>query len=662
MLFLISAILLTSFASAEIILTQQPEPFYNMGEIVNIPVKIISPVDINNFFTLDLICNGKETQIYKEYISIDAGQEKQMSPLIPLVKSLTERSTGSCKIKAIMGEEYVLTNDFEISDIISIAITSESKAFNPQEENTLQGQATKENEGGVNGIIEVTLISPDATQTNTITDVVKNGFFDVNLTQPQETKAGEYTANIKVYEVDFENEITNVGLVGYSFTINQVPTSLEIVFEEAEMQPGNTLKVKTILHDQTGESVPSTSYITIKDSKNLIIEQVETPTEEFLEYNIIYKEKASEWSIVAVSNKITTESTFKILEKMSVDVQLINKSLVITNNGNAPYNNTVSVKIGSETKLIDVQLKIDEEKKYMLSAPDGEYGIEVLTSEGSSITGMAILTGKTISVKELTMAGRIAKHPGVWFFIIGIMGFMAFMVMKKGYNKTFFGYISKLRKKKQEPLAKNSLVHSSNKAELSLSIKGEKQTATLVCLKIKNLEEIQSKKSMSEEILQKVVEIAESNKASTYENHDNIFFVLAPLKTKTFSNEKTAIKIAKQIEGLLTEYNRMAKQKINFGISLNEGDIVVKQEENIMKFMSMGTLITSTKKISSISNGEILLAQKIKDKLGSNAKTEKHTKEGIDIYTVKEIREESPENARFISNFLKKLESDNKKR
>ncbi|GAI79882.1 unnamed protein product, partial [marine sediment metagenome] len=116
---------------------------------------------------------------------------------------------------------------------------------------------------------------------------------------------------------------------------------------------------------------------------------------------------------------------------------------------------------------------------------------------------------------------------------------------------------------------------------------------SVACLKIKNLKEVQSKKSKAEETLQKIVNIAEENKAVTYENQDNLFFILAPIKTRTFKNEKTAVEIAQKIKEILTEHNNLFKQKIEFGISLNYGTIIAKQEKNSLKFMSMGTLITT---------------------------------------------------------------------
>ena len=81
-------------------------------------------------------------------------------------------------------------------------------------------------------------------------------------------KAGEHIVTIKVYEKEegVENT-TNNGYVEYAINIKQIPTNLEIAFENKELEPGTTLNVKAILHDQTGENIPSTAIITIKITK-----------------------------------------------------------------------------------------------------------------------------------------------------------------------------------------------------------------------------------------------------------------------------------------------------------------------------------------------------------------------------------------------------------
>lgn len=652
-------ILLSSLASAEIIINQQPKDLYNLGDIVTLPTKITTSKDTSNFFDMYLICNGIQTEIHKEYIVLSAGQEKQITPSIPLIKNFIGRTTGTCKIKSILEGDYILTNEFKISDLINIEIKTEKTEFDPQENIVLEGEAIKENQEAVKGFIELKLTNKNSSIFEML-NTVNNGYFYINFSLPKNTEAGDYLMMVNIYEKDSEGETTNQGSTDYNILIKQVPTNLEIAFETQEVEPGTNLKVKAILHDQTGEKIASNAIITIKNKESIILEQTEKPTDEFLEFPILYKEAPKEWTVVAVSNKLTNEATFKIKEKQEVKIELINKTIIIANTGNVLYNQTVLIKIGEESKNINVSLGIDETQKYILSAPDGEYQIEVLTPEGSKITGRTTLTGKDISVKKTpTGIKSLINYSVIWIFIIAVLGFIAFMILKKGYKRSFFGYINSKKKEKNKKISfqKNPIINTINKAELSLSIKGEPQDISLICLKIKNFEEIKSKKGAVEETIQTLSNLAEGNKAVIYENQGNLFFIFSPLKTKTFKNERNAAITAQKIKDILTNHNRLFKQKIEFGIALNYGKIIAKQEKNILVFMSLGTLMTTAKKIASISNEEILLSEKIKEKLASDIKTEKQRKANIDVYTIKEIRDHEG-NKKFISSFLRRNEGN----
>jgi len=663
---LIFVILISSFASAEMIITEQPKEFYNMGDIISMPLKIITTNEVNAFFSMYLICNGIETEIHKEYIGLKAGEEKEISASIPLMISFVGKSTGICKIKPMLGKEYILTKEFEISDLITIKSIFEESEFKPEQDIVIEGEAVKKNEEMVQGIVELKIMNKNSSLIEKI-GTVKNGYFYLNFSLPKESKAGQYLVKIDVYEMDSDGQKTNKGFITHNILIKQIPTSLEIVFENSEIDPGTNLNVKSILHDQTGENIESNSIITIKNQKNEILEKTEKLTNDFLNFPIAYNEPPANWTVIAVSNELTAETIFKIKEKQDVKIELINKTLTITNMGNVPYKKLVKVKIGNETLDIDVFLDVDKTQKYFLTAPDGKYKIEIMTDEGNKINETITLTGKTVDVKEVSEGVvSLMRHPIVWIFIIAILGFITFLVFKKGRKRIFFGRTDSnkkgkeqkkfwLERKKTIALTKNSIVNTKNKAELSLSIQGNKQNASIVCLKIKNLKEIQSKKSNAEETLQKIVNIAEENKAVTYENQDNLFFILAPIKTRTFKNETTAVKIAQKTQKILKEYNKLAKQKIDFGISLNYGTIIAKQEKDILKFMSMGTLITTAKKISSISKEEIFLSEKIKDKLSTNIKTAKEQKDKIAVYTIKEIKDREG-NKKFIRSFLNRIE------
>ena len=472
-----------------------------------------------------------------------------------------------------------------------------------------------------------------------------------------DAKAGQYLVKLNIYETDLSGIKTNKGFINYNLLISQIPTNLEIVFDTIEVEPGTNLKVKTILHDQTGVPINTNSIITIKNQKNEIIDQIEKPTNTLLEFPIAYDEPAAEWKVIALSNRITSESTFNITKKEDINISLINRTITIANTGNIPYcNKSVLIKIGDESVNLDICIGVDKEQEYLLTAPEGEYQVNIISDGEEKISQNIMLTGRVIDVRKISK--KSLRHPLIWIFLIAVLGFVAFLFFKKGFKRNFIGHVVKRKKSKQtKSLTKDSLLNTKNKAELSLSIKGDKQNVSIICLKIKDLKEIGSKKGLIEEGLQKIIGLTEEKKAYVYENNDDLFFIFAPVITKTFNNEKTAIVVAQEIQKTLTGINRLSKDKIDFGVGLNYGTIVAKKEKNVLKFMSMGTLITTAKKTANASKGEIFLGEKMNDKLRTQVRTEKQSHGNIDLYKIKEIKEKG-DHKNFLSNFVKRLEKE----
>lgn len=670
-------IFFTSFLSATIVINTQIEDVYNLGDTISVPIKITTSTNLINVkASMKLICNGLETEVYSEYFTLESGEELTRKPSIPLIQELLGRSTATCKIKYSLGEEFELTEEFEISDKIDITTKIEKEEFSPGEIIIIQGDALKENGKPVQGFVEISASIINSSENIATLDTVKNGYFYIEIPLKENTKAGEYTININVYEKDSQNEMTNKGFISKKFRVIQIPTSLEIIFDEKEIEPGTNIKIKTVLHDQTGERIESLSIITIKNEKNEILEQSEKPTDEYLEYDIAYNEPKNEWTVVAISNKLTTETTFQIKEKKEVKIELLNSTLKITNIGNVLYNDSVLVKIGDEPRYINTTLEIDETQEFKLTAPYGEYEIEIMANGQNQLTQSGVmLTGKAIDVKAASEGVvKIISHPIAWLFMTGIFGFIIFMFFKKGYQKSIFGYIRSKKKEnnsiKNHEKKFNSLLNFgknkekkliekiTNKAEHSLSIKGTKQESSIICLKIKNFKEIDT--SSTKDTFSKIINLAEDKKAMIYENQDNIFFLFSPIKTRTFKNEKTAIELAQQIKKILVGHNKIFKQKIEFGISVNNGSIIAKLENSILKFMSLEALINLSKKIANISNEEILLNEKIKTKLATSVKVEKKEINGTPIFRIKEIKKLT-DNKKFLESFVQRMKDDKKK-
>ncbi|MBS3086777.1 hypothetical protein J4422_03690 [Candidatus Pacearchaeota archaeon] len=663
--------------SSEIIINQQPDAIYNLGDVITVPTTVKSPKSVAGFFQMDLICSGIQENFYKNGVSLSPGEEKKIEASLVLTKSVIGEMKGNCTIKAFLGNDFSLTNNFKISDSIAIKTTFEIVEFNPGETITLLGQALKENGKAVNGLIELSIIEDNSSRISQA-GTINNGAFSISLSLPENIKAGNYLIKLNAYEQDIDSQTTNNGFLNQNILVKQVPTSLEIVFDSSEVQPGTSLRVKAVLHDQTGEKIQSLTFLSIKNRNNKILEQVEIETDQFYEFPVEYNELPSSWKVVAVSNKLTSEANFTILEKEAIKIEIADKIVTITNMGNVLYNKTALVKIGNQSLNIDVYLEVGKSQKYVLTAPDGSYSIEISTGEENASATNVVLTGKAVDVKKAPgNLGSIIRYPFVWIFIVIILAFAVFIFVSRSSKKSFFGYItSKIPRKHSDssqgvgqglnhgyemvPLTKGSLISSRNKAEISLSIKGDKQDVSVVSLHIKNLKTIQTKSGL-EETLQKIVDIAESKKAAIYEDSSSIIFILSPSLTRTFKNEKAALEIAQSAKEILLHHNKMFKQRIEFGISLNHGPVIGSYENHVFKFSSIDTTLSAAKKISSLANEEILLGEKINDKLRSEVKTIKQNKSGIDVYAIKEIK--NPEqHAKFIKNFTERYEREHGKR
>lgn len=671
---LILIILVIPFTSSEI-LVNQPKKLYSLGDPMSFSTTIITQKDVNGFFIASLICNGNEQEFYKEYIFLKSGEEKKITPSILLLKNIVKFSNGLCKVKTSFNSDYTLTNEFIISDKISIKIKTDKKEFLPGSSFIFEGNAIKENGENVNGIIELNLISKEGI-VETVFDTVDNGYFGINLSFDENQKAESYSINIKIEEKDSDGEVTNRGLADYNLNVLQIPRSLELVLENKEIIPGKEIKIKAIIHDQSGESIPSRVNITIKDSTNKVRFYEEHNTEEFAIFNIEPKELPGEWKVNSVYENFFSELPIIIKENVAAKFVLENGSLKVINEGNVPYTKTVYVRINDNLEQINVSLGVGESKDYKITAPDGTYDVEVSGDGANTIKETIYLKGKKFGVGPTGFVTNLRetssnlidwfKHPFILLFILLVLGVLGMIFTKK----TTKNFLLKRKNNKLVPTSvKDTKIDSKllqtgfpglkNGAVLLLSLKGDRQPTTAVCLKIKNSQDVKDPNGSAHELIKKIVERAEQKKAVFYESGDYLFLMFVPLKTKTFDSERAGIYLADEISEMIKDYNRKFKQRINYGISVHKGEIIAKNDQGIIQFSALGNILNANKRYSSLSEGEILISKEINDKVMSLIKSEKSNKEQ-NVYILKEIKERE-DHKKFISRFVQRQKIEGNK-
>jgi hypothetical protein len=695
------ALLITPFISAEIIINQQPNKVYNLGDSVTVPISIFATSTISDDIHMDLLCGGKVVPFCQNGVDLGAGTGKNLECYLVLNKDKIGETTGNCKISVYLSKQKgtaIATDDFKISNSLTLNPNTEQTAFNPGESILVYGDATKDNGQPANGFIDMAIAVDNSSGGITQRGTVNAGIYSMNITLPEKMRAGKYLVTLNAYEVTADNSKTNKGFINYNIVVKQVPTSLELLFENNKIEPGNSVKVKAILHDQTGEPIDSTAIITIKRGTTEIVEgggPTEKSTGDYMTLPIAYNEAPSNWTVFAISNQLTTETHFVVLENKEIKAEMINDTLVITNIGNVPYNDTIIIKIGNTSEPFNLSLGVDENKKIVLNAAEGDHDIEVMDENGESKLKDTItitksrLTGNAIQIRDASVIGigGFFTRPIVWVFIGLILLGIIFVILRRRKKKNQYGsektgstniggglFKKKINQQSEVknipwenramPLSKESKLQTKNKANLSLSIKGNKQDISIVNVTIRNLAEVQEKKGNPEEPLQKIIYTAENKKAFVYENQNNLFFILTPSKTRTFKNEDAALEIAQTAKEVLLAHNKIAKYRLDFGISIEYGSIVEKTENGVMEFMSLGTLMSNAKKIASASQGEVLLGEKIKEKL-INVRTEKQDNGRIVfykikdvIYKIKDIKYHDEEHSKFLKNFVKNNESN----
>lgn len=155
------------------------------------------------------------------------------------------------------------------------------------------------------------------------------------------------------------------------------------------------------------------------------------------------------------------------------------------------------------------------------------------------------------------------------------------------------------------------------------------------------------------------MEYAYKAKGAVYQSGDYFVVVFSPLITGKAKNEHIAVKIAQDIDNLLREHNRKFRNNIiNYGIGVNVGNIVNSIDEGILRFASIDKTVNITRKISDISNNEVLLSKEVHEKTISNVKAEKVGEpsaetRGLTLFRIKRIVDHEA-SKKFIDEFMRR--------
>jgi len=660
-LFLIIIVLLSmNIISAEIMLSQ-PNAIYNLGDSVDIQVTIKENQQSSGFFNMNIACPNGTRNFYRNFINVKAGEEMKIETSLLLTRSLA--NAGNCNIEALFLNEKQESQKFLVSDEISVSLNLGNLSAEAGKEIVIKGTARKENGGLVEGFlnlgIENTAIS--------ITRTMANGSFETNFSFPENTKSGNYVLIAKVYD-EVEGVEANNGETSITLSVEQTARKIDIAISNQNVKPGESVIFKPVIYDQANQLIEGEVGLKFYDDKgNLFFQKILNSGEE---KEIFFETNSSPgyWKVWAAGLGLEAERDFYIEELKKASFNIGNDTLTIENIGNVPYKNTIQIAIGEIVETENVELGLGESKSFKLNAPDGNYKISVNDGiENLNLDGVA-LTGDIIGVSEINNGVSVfTKYPIVWLFLIVVLGMFLFVLGRRVIKKNSYSFPSSssiIGKKKSQEIPKQEVKKEKDnfipvsgqpvdRAEHTVVLDGRKEEGSLLTIRINGLNSI---RKICGETINNIFRTITENKGAVYETSDYLIGIFASPVTRTFSNEMIAVRIGKQVEEILKEHNRKFRQKIDFGIGLNSGDLIIKKDAGLLKFTGIGNSLSLAKRTSELANNELLLSENLYKKVMNEVKAEKEIRQGLNIYHIGSISDRGKYNS-FISGFLERQKS-----
>lgn len=631
-----------SLVPAEVSITQ-PESTYNKGDEFGLNVSLVRSDSINGFLEVNIECDSGVVSLYRSPIALKSGQRKNVEISTFLEEIVIGKVLGKCNVKGSYSDELVKSRDFTISTDVDVSATFLKNSYNPGENLIFDGLAVKKNGKNLNGFLEVSL--PGTSFTNLIN--VNEGMFSSSISLPTDLPAGEQSLVLHAYEKDLNGDIINEGTFNSNVKIAQVAKEAKIALNKESILPGEELIYTVLVYDQTNQDMKAVGEVVIVSSDGKILLSKSVSSGDASTLLIASNSTPGLWSVKGKVGEIITKKDFNIENLEKVSFEMMNSSLTVRNIGNVFYNKSIEIKIGDVSELKQINLMVGESKRYRLAAPDGNYEVKISEGIETESLGSVFLTGKTVSVQEeAKMKFLTSTVTWVWVIILILFGLAVAFYYKKIAKSDFVG------KKPDYPLLNASNIDSVNRKDID---NGRKEKVNVVSLKIKGLAEFMNEDSSAGEIIKRVLQETRELKAKVVQSGENFNMIFAPIMTKDTDNSLRSVNIANLIKREFDAHNKKYAQKIEYGLGIHEGDMIVELNKGDLKFNPLSNAISYAKKMADSLDGEVYLSNQLHSATRAKVKVEK-SKDGL-YWKVNSIPD-GDKHTKFIRKFMERQSRD----
>lgn len=567
-------ILLFPAISAEIIIDDTFDSEYSYGDLIEANFSLEKQVDSSGYLEAVLDCNKGDLLVSKRYLQVEANEKEIFDLEFPA------NVEGECVFEVSFGSESESSEEFSVSDDISIDFSMSSRSVFPGESVSINGTARKANGQFLDGTIKI--FSEELVDRIFEVD---DGRFEASFEIPQDSPSGKITFFIEAIERNYDEEVINSGKVNFNVDVESEPTTIEVVAVES-VEPPENLSMSFRLLDQGGKLIGNeTILLKVFDPLKEIVSERTFSSDDNYVYFFDADSLRGAWDFNFYHGSVFSKKQIFVGENPQVSALVVYDSgisyLRVTNEGNVPYSGVVLVELensdGVEEIGVNVDLGVGESVDEKLEF-NGDYN---LSFQGESL-GAFTLSGASVGLDlDLSESSYWGFFIVVFVFVLGFVGYkgrgrIAGFIKKRRERK------AKKKKSKSKEVKKEDLYTETFKTK-SLGFSGDK--AFIVFFR-------------TDSFLDELTTIASRYGWNFRKVNERVHFILLYSKDQD---------VEKKIFSFVNDSRNFLKDKrVRFSISIHS-DRLTRKPEFLKEFSTVG------KRLLDYSKGEVLASKNFFD-------------------------------------------------
>ncbi|MEK6825690.1 MAG: hypothetical protein AABY00_02805 [Nanoarchaeota archaeon] len=619
------------------IFTGQLDALYNLGDDLTTNITIFSGASKTSFLSINLACDSGKVELYKSPLNVKEGEQKKIPFSTHLDASIIGNTIGICSLQTDYANERGESRTFEITKELITTLRTDKSVYLPGEKVQVTGTSTRKNLSPLKGFVELSVTDSSAS----VSSPISSGKFNLTLIIPEDAPSRNSIIQVRAYERDDSGLLMNEGTAQIIIKIAQVAKTIDVVLNAPSLQPGEEVRYMVVLTDQAREALRDDSTVVLFNPQGKIVEKKLIKSGDLQTYILPQNATPGAWKIEAKSNSLQGERVWNVKEVANASFYLENNTLTIANTGNVPFKKSVEVSLNGVNEVKDVDLPLGEKKSYKLVAPDGTYTITVSDGTQEKDLGNSFLTGRVIDVLDIDNLTNGSAWGTLLFYgiLILALGLIAVGTYRLAVKRKYVGKMPLWASSWNKPssISKNvnhrssPVTFSSSKTNKNLgyaTVAGKKEECAVLALTVHNIHEL-IEDDQASDLLDRVANQATQVKASVREDRNTHLMIFSPEKTKHENPSLLAVKVGKEIERQLQEYNQKHALKMRFGIGIHLGEMIVESIQGKEAYHAVGNTVIAAKRAAERGGQQLLLTGPIHRKVSGIVKTQQISAESL---------------------------------